>query len=215
VTLSVSFTPTDNTKYKPATASVTLSVAQATPTVTWATPAAMTAGDQLSDKQLNATASVPGQFTYDPAAGTAVNAGANNLSQPSRRPIPSTTQTSTRASRCRQPRRTQADRTHGSGFGDRYDGRAPAAIDAGDLLAVNIDGKPGIKVVNGRVRVSGKGLKPDSMVTIYAFSSPQLLGSAQADRNGLVMPRSPCPQGSSPAGTALRFAESPHPARRS
>ena len=50
-------------------------VNQATPTVTWATPAAILYGTALSSTQLNATASVPGSFVYIPAAGTIQSAG--------------------------------------------------------------------------------------------------------------------------------------------
>jgi hypothetical protein len=78
-TLSVAFTPTDTTDYNTATATVSLSVNKATPTITWATPAAITAGTALSSTQLNATASVPGSFAYSPAAGTVLAAGAQTL----------------------------------------------------------------------------------------------------------------------------------------
>ena len=67
--LSVTFTPTDTTDYSTANATVQLVVNKATPTITWATPAAITYGTALSAAQLNATASVPGTFTYNPASG--------------------------------------------------------------------------------------------------------------------------------------------------
>ena len=51
----------------------------ATPTVTWAAPAAITYGTALSATQLDATASVPGTFTYTPAAGTILGAGTQTL----------------------------------------------------------------------------------------------------------------------------------------
>ena len=79
-TLKVTFTPTDSTNYQPATASVTLTVNQAVPTITWANPAAITYGTALSATQLNATASVAGAFTYTPAAGTVLGAGTQTLS---------------------------------------------------------------------------------------------------------------------------------------
>jgi glucuronoarabinoxylan endo-1,4-beta-xylanase len=41
-----------------------------TPTITWATPAAIVVGSTLSSTQLDATASVPGTFVYSPSAGT-------------------------------------------------------------------------------------------------------------------------------------------------
>jgi hypothetical protein len=47
-----------------------------TPTITWATPANITYGTPLSAAQLNATASVPGTFTYTPPAGTVLGVGA-------------------------------------------------------------------------------------------------------------------------------------------
>jgi hypothetical protein len=54
-----------NADYNPATsAAITLIVNQATPTIAWATPAAITYGTALSAAQLNATASVPGTFVY-------------------------------------------------------------------------------------------------------------------------------------------------------
>jgi len=55
----------------------TLVIAQATPTVTWSAPAAITYGTALDATQLNATANTAGVFTYTPAAGTVLNAGAN------------------------------------------------------------------------------------------------------------------------------------------
>ena len=55
-------------------------VNQVSPTITWATPAAITYGTPLSDTQLDATASVQGTFTYSPAAGTVLSAGTQSLS---------------------------------------------------------------------------------------------------------------------------------------
>ena len=66
--------------YTSATASVALTVDQATPTLTWADPAAIVYGTALGAAQLDATASytvggvsvsVPGTFAYTPAAGVA------------------------------------------------------------------------------------------------------------------------------------------------
>ncbi|MGA9127135.1 MAG: hypothetical protein WB425_03255 [Terracidiphilus sp.] len=78
-TLTATFTPTDTTDYMTASASVTLVVNKATPTITWATPAAITYGTPLSGAQLNATASVPGTFVYSPAAGTVPAIGTDTL----------------------------------------------------------------------------------------------------------------------------------------
>ncbi len=80
-TLSVAFTPNDAANYNNTTATVTLTVNnKQTPTVTWATPAAISYGTALSATQLNATASVPGSFSFSPASGTLLNAGLQTLS---------------------------------------------------------------------------------------------------------------------------------------
>lgn len=79
-TLSVTFTPTDSIDYVSATATRPLTVKQATPTITWAAPAAIAFGTALSGKQLDASASVPGTFAYSPAAGTVLSAGVRTLS---------------------------------------------------------------------------------------------------------------------------------------
>jgi hypothetical protein len=78
--LKTTFTPTDTTDYTTATASVTLTVNQATPIVTWATPAAIFSGTALSATQLDATASVPGTFVYTPALGATPPVGNDTLS---------------------------------------------------------------------------------------------------------------------------------------
>ena len=78
-TLLVTFTPADTKTYSAVTASVLVSVAQATPAITWATPAPMRAGTALTAAQLDATASVSGSFKYSPAAGTVLAAGTQQL----------------------------------------------------------------------------------------------------------------------------------------
>jgi hypothetical protein len=50
------------------------------PAITWAPPAAITYGTALSATQLDATSTVAGTFTYTPAAGTVLGAGAQTLS---------------------------------------------------------------------------------------------------------------------------------------
>jgi hypothetical protein len=75
-TLSVTFTPTDTTDYAtPAAATTTITVNQATPTITWAAPAAITYGTALSGTQLDASSAVAGTFAYTPALGTVLRAG--------------------------------------------------------------------------------------------------------------------------------------------
>jgi hypothetical protein len=78
-TLTVTFTPTNTADYTTNKASVSLTVNKATPTITWATPASITYGTALSATQLDATAKIPGTFTYSPAAGTDLSAGQQTL----------------------------------------------------------------------------------------------------------------------------------------
>ncbi len=65
-------------------ASVSQTINKVTPTINWSNPATVTYGTALGSTQLNATATyqnggtpvtVPGTFTYTPAAGTVLNAG--------------------------------------------------------------------------------------------------------------------------------------------
>ena len=58
---------------------VQIVVNQATPTVSWPAPAAVTFGARLGPAQLDATASVPGTFTYNPPAGTVLQPGTQAL----------------------------------------------------------------------------------------------------------------------------------------
>ena len=77
-TLSAVFTPTNST-YSAATATVQLTVNQATPAITWAALAPIATGTALSATQLDATANVPGAFVYNPAAGNVPAAGTLQL----------------------------------------------------------------------------------------------------------------------------------------
>jgi hypothetical protein len=85
-TLSVTFTPTDTTDYTTATATVQLTINKVTPTIAWATPAAIAYGTPLNATQLDATANgvagggLAGTFVYTPAAGTMLAVGAHPLS---------------------------------------------------------------------------------------------------------------------------------------
>ena len=78
-TLTVTFTPTDTTDYTTATGSVTLVVNQATPVITWPTPASIPYGTALSSTQLDASSLVAGTFVYAPASGTLLTAGSHTL----------------------------------------------------------------------------------------------------------------------------------------
>ena len=69
------FVPTDSTDYTALRAHTPVNVAKATATITWLNPTEITYGTALSSTQFDATASVPGTFTYNPAAGTQLRAG--------------------------------------------------------------------------------------------------------------------------------------------
>ena len=79
-TLSVTFNPTNTISYTTASTTVTLTVNKAVPAITWATPAAMTYGTDLSATQLDATSPVAGNFVYEPPAGTGLTPGSQTLS---------------------------------------------------------------------------------------------------------------------------------------
>jgi Flp pilus assembly CpaE family ATPase len=73
------FTPEDGTNYLAAQVSVALTVAKATPSLSWTGPEPITFGEKLGKEQLNAVASVPGRFVYSPAAGEVLDAGSHTL----------------------------------------------------------------------------------------------------------------------------------------
>ncbi|MGA2848675.1 MAG: FG-GAP-like repeat-containing protein [Terracidiphilus sp.] len=78
--LTVSFVPTDSVDYADTTGTVSITVSQTAPVITWPNPAAITYGTVLSGTQLNARSSVPGVFTYTPATGVTLTAGTHQLS---------------------------------------------------------------------------------------------------------------------------------------
>ncbi len=81
-TLGVTFTPNDTQNYRILTASTTIVVNKAVPSLTWATPAAITYGTPLSGTQLDAAISggVAGTLAYSPASGAVLHAGTQSLS---------------------------------------------------------------------------------------------------------------------------------------
>lgn len=79
-TLSVTYTPEASTRYLPTSSAVLLTVAKTTPSVTWPAPDRIRHGTALNRVQLNATASVPGTFTYTPRRGEVLRPGMHTLS---------------------------------------------------------------------------------------------------------------------------------------
>jgi serine/threonine protein phosphatase PrpC len=79
-TPSVIFTPFNLSDYTPAQVAVSLSVIKAIPVISWPVPDPVNSATPLGPAQLNASASVPGTFTYSPAAGQTLEPGAHTLS---------------------------------------------------------------------------------------------------------------------------------------
>ncbi|MFM1769796.1 MAG: hypothetical protein RJA22_2325 [Verrucomicrobiota bacterium] len=73
--LSVVFTPVDGVAFNSVTQSVSIDVLPAMPPLVWTNPPALSYGGSLSVTQLNATAGIPGTFTYVPPAGTMLPVG--------------------------------------------------------------------------------------------------------------------------------------------
>ena len=75
----VTFRPRDNSDYPSVQTAVLLSVGMARPAISWIPPASISAGTPLSANELNATASVPGTFSYKPALGEVLPVGKHSL----------------------------------------------------------------------------------------------------------------------------------------
>jgi N-acetylneuraminic acid mutarotase/PKD repeat protein len=58
-------------------ANLRITIAKATPVITWANPAGITYPAALSGTELNASCGIAGSFAYTPASGTVLNAGAS------------------------------------------------------------------------------------------------------------------------------------------
>ncbi len=79
-TPSLVFTPSNLSDYTPVQVVVPLSVARATPAISWPAPQAINSATPLGTAQLNARASVPGTFAYSLAAGETLQPGVHTLS---------------------------------------------------------------------------------------------------------------------------------------
>jgi hypothetical protein len=79
-TPSVVFTPSNLSDYVPAQAAVYLSVVKKTPALHWPSPGTINSSIPLGSAQLNASASVPGSFTYSPGTGETLGPGNHTLS---------------------------------------------------------------------------------------------------------------------------------------
>lgn len=68
-----------NGNYTAASASASLVITKVTPVLTWPAQPSITYGTVLDSVSLNASASVPGTFSYTPAEGTVLSGGAGQL----------------------------------------------------------------------------------------------------------------------------------------
>ncbi len=73
------FTPNDSVNYTQAYATVLINVTKVIPKITWSKSHNIKQGTELSNTQLDATASVPETFVYNPPSGTVLSAGTHTL----------------------------------------------------------------------------------------------------------------------------------------
>ena len=79
-TVVIQASQTGNSLYNPApNVNQSFTVSGLATTITWATPADIVYGTLLTTNQLNAVASVPGTYTYNPPIGAILNAGSNQV----------------------------------------------------------------------------------------------------------------------------------------
>ncbi|WP_298433262.1 putative Ig domain-containing protein, partial [Geobacter sp.] len=164
VTLKADFTPTDTTNYTTATKSVSITVnTKQAPVITWATPTAITYGTALSATQLNAQASVPGTFTYSPAAGAILDAGSRTLTA-TFTPDDTTNYTTTTASVTLTVDKAAATVTLG-GLSATYDGTAKSATatttPAGKSVTFTYNGSATVPSAAGSYTVVGTVADPN------------------------------------------------------
>ena len=69
------FAPTDSDNYNGVTVDRSITIAKATPVLTWDAPDGITYGTPLDSTQQNATSDVDGQVTYDPAPHSVLEIG--------------------------------------------------------------------------------------------------------------------------------------------
>jgi hypothetical protein len=79
--VTVNFTPKDSNAYTTATKTLNFEVTatNSIPPISWAAPNAISYGTALSTKQLNASSSVPGTFSYSPPVGSILPVGIQTL----------------------------------------------------------------------------------------------------------------------------------------
>ena len=77
--LSTTFLPADSVNYSKVTKTVQINVLKSNPIISWNNPQDIVYGTLLNTNQLNAQADIAGTWEYNPAIGSLLNAGANQL----------------------------------------------------------------------------------------------------------------------------------------
>ena len=149
--------------FAPAKTTVRLTVTPAQPTVSWQDPADITYGTALSSTQLDASANVPGTFSYTQASGKILGAGLGQMLSVTFTPQDSTdflSATGTAAINVDQATPTikwtnPADITYGTALGTRQLDATASWIVGG--IAVSVNGKFTYTPPAGTVLTAGTG----------------------------------------------------------
>jgi hypothetical protein len=184
---SVTVTATDAAQVSGSVA-FTITVDPATPVVSWANPASIVFGTVLGPAQLDATASVPGTFSYSPAAGTLLPPGGGQSLQVTFTPADSADYTSASATAaisvtsqaCISGTSTGA-LTIGAGKAGCITGgtqTGAVSVTSGGAFYVNGGTITGSLSVNGATAVWLCNVKITGSVSITGSSGPVLVGGS-------------------------------------
>jgi len=152
--------------------SAQLSVNKLVPIITWSNPSDIVFGTALSSSQLNANASVPGTFSYNPPGGTVLNAGNGQLLQTSF--TPGDTINYDNATAGVQINVLKAGQTISfSAIADKALGNAPFAVSATASSGLPVS----FTVVSGPATISG------NTVTVTGAGAVTIRASQPGDNN--------------------------------
>jgi hypothetical protein len=166
----------------------TITVDPGTPVVSWTNPASIVFGTVLGSAQLDATASVPGTFTYSPAAGTLLAPGSGQTLKVTFTPADSTDYTTAAATAAisvtSQPCITGTSTgalTIGAGKAGCITGgtqTGAVSVTSGGAFYVNGGSVTGSLSVNGATAVWLCNVKITGSVSIAGSSGPVLVGGS-------------------------------------
>jgi len=142
----------------------TVTVTQATPQITWPAPAAIIYGTPLGSAQLDATASAPGIFSYNPAPSTVLQPGNQTLTVTF----------------------TPADTTDSDGTCGKITG--PVTVSAGGALWVSGGSITGPLRSTGPLALTLCDATVSGPVTISGTTGPVLIGGTDCSGNNITGP---------------------------